>query len=82
MQKDFLTTVLGPRAKGKGVKSALPWEFLLWLSGLGTQLVSMRMWVPSLASLSGFISCGIGHRCGLDPVLLWLWCRLAAAAPI
>ena len=27
-------------------------------------------------------SCRIGHRCGLDPVLLWLWHRPAAAAPI
>ena len=25
---------------------------------------------------------GVGHRCGLDPELLWLWCRLAAAALI
>ena len=25
------------------------------------------------------VSCGAGHRCGLDPMLLWLWCRLAAA---
>ena len=23
-----------------------------------------------------------GHRHGLDPALLWLWCRLAAVAPI
>ena len=28
------------------------------------------------------VSCGVGHRCGSDPVLLWLWHRLAAAAPI
>ena len=28
------------------------------------------------------MSCGIGHRCGSDPVLMWLWCRPAAAAPI
>ena len=27
------------------------------------------------------MNCSIGHRCGLDLVLLWLWCRLAAAAP-
>ena len=27
-------------------------------------------------------SCGVGHRCGLDPVLLWLWCRPTAAAQI
>ena len=26
------------------------------------------------------ISCGLGHRCGLDLGLLWLWCRPAAAA--
>ena len=25
---------------------------------------------------------GIGHRCGLRLALLWLWCRLTAAAPI
>ena len=25
---------------------------------------------------------GIGHRCGLDPVLLWLWYKPAAAAMI
>ena len=24
----------------------------------------------------------MGHRCNLDPVLLWLWCRPAAAALI
>ena len=28
------------------------------------------------------MSCGVGHRHGSDLVLLWLWCRLAAAAPI
>ena len=28
------------------------------------------------------MSCGVGHRFGLDPSLLWLWCRLAAIAPI
>ena len=51
-------------------------EFLLWLSGLRTQLVSMRMQVWSLASLSGL------RRCSLDLALLWLWYRLAAATPI
>ena len=24
---------------------------------------------------------GVGHRQGSDPLLLWLWCRLAAVAP-
>ena len=28
------------------------------------------------------VSCGVGHKCGSDLTLLWLWCRLAAAAPI
>ena len=28
------------------------------------------------------MSCGVGHRRGLDPALLWLWHRLAATAPI
>ena len=27
------------------------------------------------------MSYGIGHRQGLDPTLLWLWYRPAAAAP-
>ena len=41
------------------------------------------MQVRSLASLSGLKirhCCGVGHRCGWDPELLWLWCRLAATA--
>ena len=28
------------------------------------------------------VSCGVGCRCGSDPVLLWLWHRPAATAPI
>jgi len=28
------------------------------------------------------MSCGVGQRLSSDPELLWLWCRLAAAAPI
>ena len=27
-------------------------------------------------------SCSVSHRCSLEPALLWLWCRLAAAALI
>ena len=53
------------------------------------QLVSMRMWVRSLASFSGSsiaFSCGVCRSCGVghasDPALLWLWHMLAAAAPI
>ena len=28
------------------------------------------------------MSCGVGHRCGWDPALLWLWHTLVATAPI
>ena len=28
------------------------------------------------------VSCGVGHRCGSDLALLWLWHRSAAATPI
>ena len=28
------------------------------------------------------MSCGVGNQCTSDPGLLWLWCKLAAAAPI
>ena len=28
------------------------------------------------------MSCGVGCRHSSDPMLLWLWCRLAATAPI
>ena len=41
----------------------------------------------SVAFLSGqgcgvAVSCAIGGRCGLDPTLLWLWCRPVAMALI
>ena len=44
-------------------------------------------WVRSPALISGLriwrcYELGIGRSRGLDPVLLWLWPRLAAAAPI
>jgi len=28
------------------------------------------------------VSCGVGHRLGSDPMLLWLWRRPVATAPI
>jgi len=43
-------------------------------------------WVPSLASFIGLRiwCCGfsVGHQCGSDLALVWLWHRLAAEAPI
>ena len=59
-------------------------EFSLWLSRLQTHLVSMRMWVQSLALLSGL---RIQH-CNVLWYRLWTWLRswvavaVAAAAPI
>ena len=41
----------------------------------------MKLGVQSLASLRG-VSCDVGHRCGSGPMWLWLWCGLAAVAPI
>ena len=26
------------------------------------------------------VNCGVGHKRGLDPTLLWLWCRPVATA--
>ena len=40
---------------------------------------SPTQWVKDLALP---VSCGVGHRCGSDLALLWLWCRSAPAAPI
>ena len=62
-------------------------EFLLWLSGLRTQQSVCEDAGSILTLLSGLRirscrDCGIGHRCASDLVLLWLWCRLAAVAPI
>ena len=46
-----------------------------------------RMWVQSLALLSGLesglaMSRGMGRTHGLDSNLLWLWYRTAAVPPI
>ena len=39
------------------------------------RLGTMKFWIVAM-------SCGVGRRHGLDPELLWLWCRLAAEALI
>ena len=39
----------------------------------------LTQWVKDWGVAS---SCGVGHRCGSDPMLPWLWSRLVAAAPI
>ena len=40
----------------------------------------LAQWVGDLEL--PWVCCGVGHRQGLDPTLLWWWCRLAAVAPI
>ena len=61
---------------------AHPWSSHCGSAGSEPDIVSVRMLVQSLALLSG-VPLHVGHRCGSDPVLPWLWprCRLAAAAP-
>ena len=63
-----------------------PLEFPLWPSGNELDKYPQDM-VQSLALLTGLricvaMSCSIGHRWSSDSMLLWLWCRPAAAAPI
>ena len=41
-------------------------------------ILGLTQWVKDPVLLQG----GVSHRCGSDLVLPWLWCRLAAAAPI
>ena len=54
----------------------------MWLSRLRTRH-SVHEDVGSIPEASGIAaSFGVGHRYGLNPVLLWLWRRPAAAAPI
>ena len=40
-------------------------------------------WPCSVGCGSGIaMGCGVDCRCGSNLALLWLWCRLAATAPI
>ena len=43
----------------------------------GGSIPGLAQWAKDLA-----VSCSIGHRHGSDLTLLWLWCRLVAAAAI
>ena len=59
----------------------------MWLSRLRTQhtvpedaglFPGSTQWVKLRFRVAA--SFGVGPRCGLDPTLLWLWCRTVAAA--
>ena len=43
-----------------------------------SSIPGLAQWIKDLAALS----CGVGRRQGLDSVLLWLWPRPAAVAPV
>ena len=47
--------------------------------GVAGSTPCLTQWVKDLALPMSY---GVGHRCGSDPILLWLWHRLAAIAPI
>ena len=57
-----------------------------WLMNTTTRIHEGRgvdPWPFSVGSGSGVaMRGGVGRRCGSDPRLLWLWCRLAAVALI
>ena len=45
--------------------------------------MQIHPWPNSVGEGSSIdVSCGVGHRRGLDLMLLWLWHRLATAAVI
>ena len=60
------------RGKGKLRKKVL--EVPLWLSGN-----EVARLIPGL-TVSIAVSCGVGHRHGLYPVLLWLWRKWVSVA--
>ena len=50
---------------------------------LGTMRWRVWSWPRSVGYGSSIaLSCGVGHRWGSDPMLLWLWCKPAAVALI
>ena len=63
-----------------GVSIVVQWK-QIWLAAhedVGS-ICGLIQWVKGSGIAT---SCGVGHRCGSDLALLWLWYRLAAAAPI
>ena len=55
---------------------------LMNLTSIHEDMDSIPGLAPSAQGSGVAVSCGVGHRCGLDPALLWLWYRPAATAVI
>ena len=69
------------------IKNNINMEFLLWYSGNESDQYPERCgfhpWPRSVGPGSTIaVSCGVGHRCGSDLMLLWLWHRPAVVALI
>ena len=62
-----------------GVPFLAQWK---WIR-LGTMRFGFDPWPRSVGWGSGIaVSCGVSRRHGLDPTLLWLWCRPTTTSPI
>ena len=77
-QEDLGLRQNGPTEMGNSYCGSVDWE---------PDIVSIRMWVQSLALLIGLrswvaTSYSVGHRCSSDLALLWLWPRPTAEALI
>ena len=72
------------KTQSKKVIPGVP-DVAQWLTNL-TRSHEVVGSIPGLAQWAGesgiAVSCGVGRRCGSDPMLLWLWHRLAAATPV
>ena len=63
-------------------KSSLCGSMVTNLTSIYEDVGSILGLAPWVKGSGVAVSCGVGHRHGSDPWLLWLWCRLAAAALI